>query len=100
MKFFKELRPQPTPEITNDNRPTTDRLGPDLKNQARSEIGDRLATLDVVAQTLGISKRSVQRLVKRKVIPVIRLGKRCPRFDMNRVWAAVKRFEVEEMTLR
>ena len=60
----------------------------------------RLVTLDVVAQTLGVSKRYVQKLVQRKAIPVIRLGKRCPRFDLNRVLAAVRRFEVEEMTLR
>lgn len=100
MKFFKELPTRPTAEITTDNRPAAHRTAPNVNDPARPEVGNRLATLDVVAQTLHISKRSVQRLVKRKVIPVIRLGKRCLRFDMNRVLAAVKRFEVEEMALR
>lgn len=61
---------------------------------------DHLATLDAVAQTLGVSKRFVQKLVQRKAIPVIRLSGRCTRFDLNRVLAAVKRFEIQEMTLR
>jgi len=70
------------------------------KDDGQLAMSTRLVTLDVVAQALGVSKRYVQKLVQRKAIPVIRLGKRCPRFDLNRVLAAVKRFEVEEMTLR
>ncbi len=92
MKFFKETPTRPTAEIPNASLPITPK--------GTIESGNQLVTLGVVAQTLGVSKRYVQKLVQRKAIPVIRLGKRCPRFDLNRVLAAVKRFEVEEMTLR
>jgi len=92
MKFFKEIPTRRVAEIPNVSILTT--------SNGTIESGNQLVTLTVVAQTLGVSKRYVQKLVQRKAIPVIRLGKRCPRFDLNRVLAAVKRFQVEEMTLR
>ena len=95
MRFHKETSVQPIAERTNGNA-----LAINAQDRVRPEISNQLATLAVVAQTLGVSKRYVQKLVQRKVIPVIRLGKRCPRFDLNRVLAAVKRFEVNEITLR
>jgi excisionase family DNA binding protein len=55
-----------------------------------------LITLDQVAQTLQVSRRYVQSLVRRKVIPVIRIGKRCTRFNLAKVLAAIERFEIEE----
>jgi excisionase family DNA binding protein len=98
MKFFKETLVRPTAESTSGN--PAQKIGAELKERMRPEISNQLATLDTVAQTLGVSKRYVQKLVQRKAIPVIRLGKRCPRFDLNRVLAAVKRFEVDEINLR
>lgn len=79
MKFSKETT---TPAPSHTHRP-----------QAKH---DGLITLDEVAQTLRISRRYVQSLVRRKVIPVIRIGKRCTRFDLASVMAAVKKYEIEE----
>jgi hypothetical protein len=57
---------------------------------------DDLINLDGVAKHLRVSRRYVQSLVRRKIIPVIRLGKRCTRFDLVRVRAAIQRYEIEE----
>ena|SRR5947207_2407703 len=77
MKFSKEI-------IANGDQ-STDQLYPGL------------ITLDEVANNLRVSRRYVQSLVRRKVIPVIRLGRRCTRFDLARVHTAIKRFEIIEM---
>jgi excisionase family DNA binding protein len=89
MRFVKE---QKTENVTRDNpapKTSTERPTPRLE--------DGLTDIDGVASALGVSRRYVQSLVKRKVIPVIRLGRRCTRFDLARVLAAVKRYEVIEM---
>jgi excisionase family DNA binding protein len=57
----------------------------------------RFTDLSGIARKLGVSRRYVQTLVRRKAIPVIRLGYRCVRFDLEAVLRAVKRFEVEEI---
>ena len=59
-----------------------------------------LTDLDGVATALGVSRRYIQMLVSRKAIPVIRLGRRCVRFDLTAVLAAVRRFEIEEINRR
>ena len=66
-------------------------------NESNEQPFPGLITLDEVASNLKVSKRYVQTLVRRKVIPVIRLGRRCTRFDLNRVHTAIKRFEIIEM---
>jgi hypothetical protein len=86
------IRPQEHPQ----NPPPVARP---LVKQTQQEIyeGNRLATLDEVAAALGTSKRFVQSLVARKAIPVIRISKGCTRFELPRVMAAVRRFELQEM---
>lgn len=103
MPFFKNIasplvhqplamRPQEHPQ----NPPPVARP---LVKQTQQEIyeGNRLATLDEVAAALGVKKRFVQSLVARKAIPVIRISKGCTRFELPRVMAAVRRFELQEM---
>ena len=70
-------------------KPRTERFG--------SPTHDGLTDIDGVARSLGVSRRYVQSLVKRKVIPVIRLGRRCTRFDIARVLAAIKKYEIIEI---
>ena len=77
MKFSKEI-------ITN-------------RGQFSDQIFPSFMTIDDVAFNLKVSKRHVQSLVRRKIIPVIRLGKRCTRFDLARVQMAIKRYEIIEM---
>ena len=87
MKFSKEITAaQPSYPNNPKDRPHQGPVG--------------LTTLDEVAQNLRVSRRYVQSLVRRKIIPVIRIGKRCTRFDMVRVRSAIQRFEIEEMRLR
>lgn len=93
MKFFKELSP-----VENDSQPPVNRPVPmRTKDKALPDDNNQLADLDAVARKLRISKRHVQTLVRRKAIPVIRLGRRCTRFDLDSVMSAVKKFEITEV---
>jgi len=89
MRFVKEPKVESVIRDNPPSKPSSERSEPRLENG--------LTDIDGVAATLGVSRRYVQSLVKRKVIPVIRLGRRCTRFDLARVLAAVKRYEVIEM---
>jgi excisionase family DNA binding protein len=92
MRFSKELI-QPRPDSApppNKPVPMRPKADPIL------DASERLADLKMVARRLGVSKRYVQTLVRRKVIPVIRLGRRCTRFDLDSVLAAVRKFEIQE----
>ena len=53
-----------------------------------------LFTKRELATSLSLSPRSVDYLIARKVIPVIRLSARCLRFDFEKVRAALARYEV------
>ena len=92
MKFIKQL------EQPSDAQPPISKPVPMVpKIKAMPDDGDHLANLQAVARKLGVSKRYVQTLVRRKVIPVIRLGRRCTRFDLDGVMLAVKKFEIHEV---
>jgi excisionase family DNA binding protein len=87
------------------NAPTTSALAfspraiaaPQLPHKPEPKRDENLLDLNGVARVLGVSKRFVQSLVARKAIPVIRLGRRCVRFDLNAVLAALKKFEIHEI---
>ena len=66
------------------------------KNTPALDESERLADLKMVARRLGVSTRYVQKPVRRRVIPVIRLGRRCTRFDLEAVLTAVRKFEIQE----
>ena len=95
MKFSKDVQlnqslPDTVPPLT---KPVPMRPKDDIK----LDESERLADLKMVARRLGVSPRYVQTLVRRKVIPVIRLGRRCTRFDLSSVLTAVRKFEIEEV---
>jgi len=50
-----------------------------------------------VAERLGLTPRGVECLLARRVIPAIRLSRRCVRFDWDRVKEALARHEVREV---
>jgi excisionase family DNA binding protein len=93
MKFSKQLNPTEADTQPPVNKPVPMRP----RDKALSDDGNQLADLDAVARRLRISKRHVQTLVRRKAIPVIRLGRRCTRFDLDSVMSAVKKFEITEV---
>jgi excisionase family DNA binding protein len=93
MRFSKELKfnlPDSAPP-TNKPVPMRPKVDPILDGS------ERLADLKMVARRLGVSPRYVQTLVRRKAIPVIRLGRRCTRFDLDAVLNAVRKFEITEI---
>ena len=95
MRFYKDFINQQQPL---DNEPPTNKPVPMRpKNQPLPDESERLANLRMVAQRLGVSTRYVQQLVRKRAIPVIRLGRRCTRFDLPTVLTAVKKFEIREM---
>lgn len=53
-----------------------------------------LITKRELAASLSLSPRSVDYLVSRKVILVIRLSSRCLRFDFEKVRVALSKYEV------
>ncbi len=85
MRFATELK---SPSVTQPHHA----ISPQLKHDH-----DGLTDIDGVARALGVSRRFVHSLIQRKVIPVIRLGRRCRRFDLKQVFAAVKKYEVIEV---
>jgi excisionase family DNA binding protein len=93
MKFSKPLNPHNTDIQPPTNKPVPMRP----KADPILDESERLADLKMVARRLGVSPRYVQTLVRRRVIPVIRLGRRCTRFDLDSVITAVKKFEVHEV---
>lgn len=52
---------------------------------------------DQAAKYLGVSERHLAALVQRRVIPVIRLGRRCCLFDTSRIREALARYEEREL---
>ncbi|HEY7338929.1 MAG TPA: helix-turn-helix domain-containing protein [Bryobacteraceae bacterium] len=92
MKFFK-----PVNQLDDSRPPITKPVPMRPKQSVTLDESEQLTDLKGVAKRLGVSKRFVQSLVKSKAIPVIRLGRRCVRFDPDAVLVAVKRFEVKEV---
>jgi excisionase family DNA binding protein len=91
MKFTKELNHKDSDAQPPVNKPVPMRP----KDAAPPDDSKQLADLSGVARRLGVSKRFVQLLVRRNVIPVIRLGRRCTRFDLDSVLSAVKKLEIQ-----
>jgi hypothetical protein len=52
----------------------------------------------VVARAAKLSMRSVDNLIQRRAIPVIRITPRCIRFHLPSVLRALRRFEIKEVS--
>jgi predicted DNA-binding transcriptional regulator AlpA len=50
-----------------------------------------LVDIASIAQTLGVSKRQVQKMMRGRAIPFVTLGRRCIRFDPVEVLSFIKR---------
>lgn len=62
-----------------------------------SNLSEPLITKAEVARRLGLPEIGVKNLVRRRVIPVIRLGHRTVRFRWSEVEAAVDRYRQREI---
>jgi excisionase family DNA binding protein len=92
MRFFKETNQPETEPASGKPVPMRPK-----EQKPKVDEAERLADLKIVARRLGVSTRYVQQLTRRKVIPVIKLGRRCTRYDLEAVLKAVHRFEVQEI---
>jgi excisionase family DNA binding protein len=69
-------------------------------NGSAQSVGRHLHSKQEVALAVGVSPRTVDNWMAQKRIPFIRLSPRLIRFDLNRVKAALARYEVKEVGAR
>ena len=60
-------------------------------------VGRIILRKDELAQALNMSPRSIQNLMRRKLIPFYRLSSRFVRFDLPKVLNALDKFEINEV---
>ena len=77
-----------TMSIQNDRETSTNAHNP--------EPNPRLLKRGQLAKALSVSARSIDNWQREKKIPFIRISPRCVLFDLARVLAALKRFEIQE----
>jgi hypothetical protein len=66
------------------------------KKKQNPASDDGLVIKRVVAQAASASTRSVENWIREKKIPVVRISKRCVRFHLPSVLAALRKLEVKE----
>ena len=66
------------------------------KKKQNPASDDGLVIKRVVAQAASASTRSVENWISEKKIPVVRISKRCVRFHLPSVLAALRKLEVKE----
>jgi hypothetical protein len=49
-----------------------------------------------LARQIGVSPRSVDNFLARKIIPAVRISRRCIRYSLPAVLAALRKFEIRE----
>ena len=69
--------------------------GASLSAKGAAAEAPGLVTKGAVARAVSVSCRTVETWVKARRIPVVRLGKRCVRFDLPAVLVALRRSTVE-----
>jgi excisionase family DNA binding protein len=63
-------------------------------------LGRCLVTKQELALALGVSPRTIDNWMAQRRIPFIRISARLIRFDLNRVKAALARYEIKEVGAR
>ena len=69
-------------------------------NGSGQSLGRHFLSKQELAFAVGVSVRSVDNWIAQKRIPYIRLSARLIRFDLNRVKAALARYEIKEVGAR
>lgn len=57
-------------------------------------MSTNLLTKSQLAERLGLKLGGIESLTRKKKIPVLRISRRCVRYDWDRVSAALGKFEV------
>jgi hypothetical protein len=58
----------------------------------------KLVKKPVVARAASTSVRTVDNWIRQRKIPIVRISKRCVRFRLCDVFAALEKFKVKEVT--
>jgi len=66
------------------------------ESNSTSPIDPGLVKKPVVARAASTSVRTIDNLVRQRKIPIVRISKRCVRFHLPSVLAALRKFEVKE----
>lgn len=66
--------------------------------EGNTDLYSRLVTTPELGRALSLSKRSIQYMAKRRMIPYLKLG-RATRFRLRDVEKALERFTVREVSL-
>jgi excisionase family DNA binding protein len=69
-------------------------------NGSRQSVGRHLLSKQELALALGVSPRTIDNWMAQRRIPFIRLSARLIRFDLERVKAALARYEIKEVGAR
>jgi hypothetical protein len=70
------------------------------KDSLGRTVAHKLVRLEQVSAETGISVRTLQTMMQTRKIPFLRFGHRTCFFEMDRVRAALARFEVSEVGAR
>jgi hypothetical protein len=72
-----------------------------LTTQAESVATSRqLVKKHEMAAIAGVSPRTLDTWIRERKVPLLKLSRRCHRFDPVAVMKALRRYEVREVTLR
>jgi hypothetical protein len=69
--------------------------GPDNATST-SNVLPALLRRTELARAIGVSPRSIDNFLARKIIPAVRISRRCIRYSLPAVLTALQRFEVKE----
>jgi len=70
---------------------------PDYKKPLTAASNPVYVTKQQLAAHLGVTPRFIEKLTDRKVLPVIRISRRCVRYHLLRVETALSRLEQKEL---
>lgn len=71
------------------------RMRPQVPSQKHSPLLKKLLTADEVAVALGLTRRGVESMTKRRILPVIKLSGRAVRYSPDAVQSALDRLTVD-----
>ena len=60
-------------------------------------MSEPLLKYEELAKETGLTRRHLELLVQRRAIPVLKLSRRCHRFKLSKVQAALDRLEVKAL---
>jgi len=83
-KGARAISPRFSPALLRGQSPSFDEI-------------EGLLTIVQIAEKLNLTRRGVEGMVARRLIPVVKLSRRCLRFRWSEVETAINRYRVKEI---